>query len=37
METVKVADNLKSTIQLYDGLSLPMFGLGVYRIEQDCK
>jgi hypothetical protein len=31
-----IAASLESTIKLNDGVVMPLFGLGVYKIENNC-
>ena len=32
-----LATNLASTVKLNDGIVMPLFGLGVYQIQGNCK
>ena len=32
----QMATSLESTTKLNDGVDMPLFGLGVYQIEQNC-
>jgi hypothetical protein len=31
-----IATGLESTVKLNDGIVMPLFGLGVYKIENNC-
>ncbi len=36
MATRLIATSLESTVKLNDGVVMPLFGLGVYKIENNC-
>ncbi|CAF1503460.1 unnamed protein product [Adineta steineri] len=37
MTPITIANALASTVTLNDGTVMPMFGLGVYRIDNNCR